>query len=131
VSLPDTTTPALVAQRLAQSWTDLWNGDLDLAGALVTGDFRVHFGSGTDPVSPGDAVRGPAQLAAYIGEFREQRPGLRYQLDAPAIADESGFAIRWSAQRTGVDVSGIDVVRVSEGRIAEVWSLTAGRRFPA
>jgi SnoaL-like domain len=119
-----------VAQHLAQSWTDLWNGDLDVAAAIVTDDFRIHFGTATDPTVPGDDVRGPAQLAAFIGAFREQRPGLRYQLDAPPLADATGFAIRWSAQRTGVDVSGIDVVRVSEGRIAEVWSLTGGRRFP-
>jgi SnoaL-like domain len=118
----------VILTDLAQSWTDLWNGDLDLAAALVTDDFRVHFGTSADP-SPGDAIRGPEQLAAYIGGFRAQRPGLRYQLDAPPIADATGFAIRWSAQRPGVDVSGIDMVRVSAGRIAEVWSLSGGRRF--
>jgi hypothetical protein len=122
-------TPATWADDLADAWTAFWNGDLQRAEALLTNDFRIHFGGGNEVAVAGDAVRGPAQMAAYVEDFRGQRPGLRFSLDVPPIAGGPGFAMRWSAQRAGVDVSGIDLVHVAGDRISEVWSVTGGRRF--
>lgn len=122
-------TPATGADALADAWTAFWNGDLQRAEALLTSDCRIHFAGGDESAVAGDAVRGPAQMAAYVEDFRGQRPGLRFSLDAPPIAGASGFAIRWSAQQPGVDVSGIDLVHVAGDRISEVWSVTGERRF--
>jgi hypothetical protein len=130
-----TTSPAsttsTTARYLAEAWIAFWNGDLERADALLTTGFRIHFGGRQQVAVAGDAVRGPEQMAAYIQDFRAQRPGLRFCLDAPPIADDLGFAMRWSAQRPDVAVGGIDILHLAGNRIAEVWSVTAGRRFPA
>lgn len=117
------------AADLADAWTAFWNGDLRLAVALLTNEFRIHFAGGNEAAVAGDAVRGSAQMAVYVEDFRRQRPGLRFTLDAPPMAGGPGFAMRWSAQRAGVDLSGIDIVHVAGDRISEVWSVTGGRRF--
>lgn len=114
---------------LADTWTAFWNGDLRLAEALLTDDFRIHFAGGNEAALAGDAVRGSAQMSVYVEDFRRQRPGLRFTLDAPPIVGGAGFAMRWSAQRAGVDVGGIDIVHVAGDRISEVWSVTGERRF--
>ncbi|WP_354642577.1 nuclear transport factor 2 family protein [Kitasatospora camelliae] len=112
-----------------EAWTALWNGELQLAADLVTEDCTVRFGAA---VPGGDGLRGPAELARFIADFRALRPGLRYRLDGPAITDGTEAAIRWSARSgTGTPKSGIDVLRLTpDGRIAEVWSVTGERTFP-
>jgi hypothetical protein len=126
-----TTTPATTAAALAEAWTAFWNGELDRAETLLTPDFRIRFGGDRPGDHAGDAVVGPGAMAGFVRDFRAERPDVRFAVDAPPVADGAGFAVRWSASRPGVDVSGIDVVRLDGGRIAEVWSLTGGRRFPA
>ena len=121
----------MTAQDLAEAWTAFWNGELERAGDLLTADFRIHFGGADDASVRGDDISGPQQMAAYVRDFQAARAGLRFAVDAPPIADDSGFALRWSARRPGVSVSGIDVLRLAGERIAEVWSITGARRFPA
>ncbi|WIM99210.1 nuclear transport factor 2 family protein [Actinoplanes oblitus] len=118
------------ADELAAAWVAFWNGDLSRAGTLLSSGFRIHFAGGNDAALAGDRVRGPAEMAAYVEDFREQRPGLRFTLDGPPVAGDAGFAIRWTAQRAGVHVGGIDLLHLAGDRIAEVWSVTGERPFP-
>ncbi|KAA0024933.1 ester cyclase [Antrihabitans cavernicola] len=129
------TSTTLTAATLAQKWTDLWNGELDLSARILTDDFVIRFGSAASV--PADALRGGAQFAEFVDNFRATRPGLTFTVDgAPAgTLDSSGngrFAICWF-----VDLpeqprrSGIDLFDAVDGRIVRVWSVTAEREFGA
>jgi hypothetical protein len=122
--------------RLVEQWTAIWNGDLALAPQILTPDFRIHFASvGTDAA---DAFRGPADIASFIGEFRDRypAPGLRYAMDGVPVVDPGSATVvaRWTVDvpdATGAVTtkSGIDMLALDGDRIAEVWSVTGARRF--
>ncbi|GAA1921469.1 nuclear transport factor 2 family protein [Streptantibioticus ferralitis] len=121
---------------LFDQWTAIWNGELTLAARTLTPGFRIHFGGVSSADT--DAFRGPAQLAAYIGEFRDRypAPGLRYAVDgAPVVDPVTGYVVaRWTVDvpdTAGATTtkSGIDMLAVAGDRIAEVWSVTGARRF--
>jgi len=113
---------------LWDAWTEMWNGATGLAEKIVTADFRVHFGT---EIPAADAIRGPRDLAAFVDGFRAGYESLVYRTDVGPIVDGGLLSCRWVAdftkeggsRRTG----GIDVLRVEDGRIAEVWSLTGVR----
>ncbi|GAA2480626.1 nuclear transport factor 2 family protein [Winogradskya humida] len=119
------------AHELAQAWIDFWNGATETAPDLLTDDFRIHFG-GARPVDlAGDPVHGPQDMATYIETFRTDAPGATFSLRRPIIADTTGFAMRWDATRSDRAISGIDVLHTRNGRLAEVWTLSGARTFPA
>jgi hypothetical protein len=122
-------------------WAALWNGDLSLAGQLLSPGFQIHFGN-TIASADTDRFRGPQDLAAFIADHRAALPGVRYESDgAPIIALDvidgvpmGRLAARWTVQRvdgTGrlIRRSGIDVLAVAGGRITGVWSVTGDRLF--
>ena len=119
------------AERLCvdlwQRWTALWNGDLALAGQLLSPGFRIHF-------ADTDAFQGPGDLVGFIAAHR-----VRYESDGPPIValelvdgvPTGRLAARWTVRRiddTGrlIRKSGIDVLAVTGGRITGVWSVTRG-----
>jgi hypothetical protein len=116
------------ALELAQRWTALWNGELDIAGSLLAAEFRIHFGDNVAGAA-GDAVRNPADMVAYVRNVHRQRPGTTFGMDMPVVADTDRFAMRWSARGADGQISGIDVAHLSDGQIAEVWSVAGSRRI--
>ncbi|MGV0041281.1 nuclear transport factor 2 family protein [Mycobacterium colombiense] len=116
------------ALELAQRWTALWNGEFDIAESLLAAEFRIHFGDNVAGAA-GDAVRKPADMAAYIRNVHRQRPGTIFDMDMPIVADSGRFAMRWSARGVDGQISGIDVAHLSDGQIAEVWSVAGSRRI--
>ena len=116
------------ALEMAKHWTALWNGELELAETLLAADFRIHFGDNAAGAA-GDAVRNPADMAAYVRNVHTQRPGIMFDMDMPVVADNDRFAMRWSARGVDGYISGIDVAHVSDGQIAEVWSVAGSRRI--
>jgi hypothetical protein len=113
---------------MAQRWTALWNGELDIAQTLLAAEFRIHFGDNVAGAA-GDTVRNPADMVAYVRNVHTQRPGTAFDMDMPVVADTDRFAMRWSARGSDGHISGIDVVHVSDGQIAEVWSVAGSRRI--
>jgi hypothetical protein len=122
-------------------WTALWNGDLSIAGQLLSPGFQIHFGNTIDSADT-DSFRGPQDLAGFIAAHRAALPGLRYQGDGvPIVALDvvdglptGRLAARWSLARpdgTGGTTrkSGIDVLAIADGRITGVWSITGDRLF--
>jgi hypothetical protein len=122
-------------------WTALWNGDLSLAGQLLSPGFQIHFGN-TIGSTDTDSFRGPGDLAGFIAAHRAHLPGVRYEPDGPPIValdivdgvPTGRLAARWSVQRTDgtgrlIRKSGIDVLAVAGGRITGVWSVTGDRLF--
>ncbi|GHI08079.1 hypothetical protein AQI88_06840 [Streptomyces cellostaticus] len=125
-----TLTPA-TGIALFERWTALWNGDFSDPEAFLAPGFRIRFGNGPEDAAT-DEIHGPAGIVAYVSDFRVRKPGLRYALDGTPLVD-SGLgqaATRWYATRPdGVQLSGIDLLEVADGRIATVWSVTGLRRF--
>jgi predicted SnoaL-like aldol condensation-catalyzing enzyme len=116
------------ARKMAEDWTLLWNGDFDLAEKLLAPDFRIHFGRLSD-AEAGDGVAGPAGMVGYIRAVHARNPDVRFTMDPPVVADTDQFALRWASTRADRDVSGTDVARLADGKIAEVWSVVGERRI--
>ncbi|MGV9612514.1 nuclear transport factor 2 family protein [Nocardia xishanensis] len=127
------TTDHVTAFQLALRWTEFWNGAMESAPKLLSPDFRIRFASPTGEIT--DALRGPDDVAAFIGEFRAARPGLRFTMDGDAAGevDAAGsgtFAIRWrSHQPDQPDHSGIDMFEATAGKLTRVWSVTGTSTF--
>jgi hypothetical protein len=128
--------------RLWDQWTALWNGELSIGERILTADFRIHFGN--DSSADTDSFRGPDDLTAFIGKFREQYQHLRYRTDVGPIVGvplsagtpADHVVCRWAADLTREDgtsasKAGIDILRIAEDRIAEVWSITGNRDLAA
>jgi hypothetical protein len=103
---------------LYRRWIEeLWSGDLDAAGEIVTGDFAGHW--------PEREVRGRAELVALIRETREMFTELRFAIEVGPIAEGDLVAGRWTgAGRTEAGemrLFGNDLLRVRDGRFAEYW----------
>ncbi|WP_433427618.1 nuclear transport factor 2 family protein [Nonomuraea sp. CA-141351] len=124
--------------RIFELWSALWNGELSLADRIMAPQFRLRYAQpGTDAF---DHIRHPSQLAEMIAQFRAARPGLHFAPDGEAVADvhladggpRGKIAQPYLARFTGetgrdLRISGIDMLRIEDGLITEVWSVSGGR----
>ncbi|CAH0246501.1 hypothetical protein SRABI76_03134 [Microbacterium oxydans] len=101
-------------------------GDMEALAATFRADAVWHQ-PGTNPLS-GDHV-GPEAIIAHLGRFM-QTSGGTFALETES-ATEAGelvsTTVHFSAQREGrvdLDQHGIDVFRIADGRIAEVWLIS-------
>lgn len=101
-------------------------GDMQALAKTFAADAVWHQ-PGTSQVS-GDKV-GPEAIMAHLGHFMELSGGT-FVLETDS-ATESGdlvsATVRFRAVREGradLDQHGVDVFRVSDGRIAEVWLIS-------
>ena len=108
---------------------DFWGGgDADLADELFTADFVDH-----NPPAPG-LPSGPEGQRQVLAVYRSAFPNLAVTTEE-MIAEGDRVALRWSARAThegellgipptGKDVtlSGIDILRIEDGKIAERWA---------
>ncbi|MBE9372950.1 nuclear transport factor 2 family protein [Saccharopolyspora sp. HNM0983] len=109
---------------LYRRWIDeLWNGDPQVAGSLVTDDFVGHW--------PDREVRGPGQLAELIAGTQGMFTELSFTLDVGPIAEGDLVAGRWTGHGRSADGTvqrfvGNDLLRVRDGRFAEYWVASVG-----
>ncbi|GAA1668945.1 hypothetical protein GCM10009765_18030 [Fodinicola feengrottensis] len=121
------------ARQLWTDWTALWNGDLDIAEKLVTADFQVHFGR---DIPTADELRGPYELAKFIGDFRARYENLTYRTVVGPIVDAAGGYVtgHWVADFLKDNAAerkpGIDILRIDGDRVAQAWSITGTRSLP-
>lgn len=115
-------------------WTALWNRNLRLAEQVMAPEFVLRYAQ--EGGEPFDDVTTPAQLAKIIDLFHAERPGLRFTAEGPAVVDGvygptglTGLVARpyLASFGDGAAISGTDVLRVVDGLIAEVWSVSSGR----
>ncbi len=106
---------------------ELWNaGDLDCADVVLAPGHVHHIGD--------DRLDGPDEVKDTVTRFRTAFPDLHFALD-DVVSDGDRVAVRWTATGTheagfgGVPASGrsarwtgIDLVRLDEGRIVELWA---------
>ncbi|WP_371494410.1 ester cyclase [Kitasatospora sp. NBC_00374] len=122
---------------LFDRWTAMWNGDLDLVNEIMAPEFVLRYAqAGTDAF---DEIRTPQQLAETVAAWHKSRTGLLFAAEgtatvdlAPADGAPTGLVARpylasFAAEDGGkVARSGIDILRVSDGLIVEVWSVSSG-----
>ena len=119
--------------QLAASWLRLWNGGYDLADALIAPVFRLHAallgGASTDDVAD------PGALVAWIDGMHRALDDLTFEIEVGPLVDGDRLALRWrahgryaggfpgatAAPGTPIAFTGIDLLRVEDGRIAEYW----------
>jgi hypothetical protein len=115
---------------LYRRWLDeLWGGDLDIAGEILTPDFVGHW--------PDQDVRGPEGAAEAVRAGRAPFDDVRLTLDVGPVADADKVAARWTFHAaylgglpgatapagTRVAFSGMDLLRIdpASGKFAEYW----------
>jgi steroid delta-isomerase-like uncharacterized protein len=117
------------AKQLVRRYVEeVWNGgDLDAVDRLVAEDYAAH-----DPVDA-EPVRGRAALKALVGDYRRAFPDLVNTIH-DQVAEGDKVATRWSSTGThhgpafGLeptgrrrDVTGIMIIRLENGLVAEEW----------
>jgi hypothetical protein len=114
-------------------WTALWNRDVRLAERIMAPRFVLRYAQAGGAVF--DEIRTPQRLAEIIDGWHRDRPGLRFTAEGEAVVDgthgDGGFgglvARPYVAGFTGAPArSGTDILRVADGRITEVWSVSSG-----
>jgi predicted ester cyclase len=120
-------------KELWKSWSELWNGNLSLADAIIAPNFVAHFA----PVgnSPGE-VRGPDGLKQWIGGNMAAFTDYGFTTTVGPVVDEDKVAGRWLFRATyqggmpgalptavgkQVEYAGMDLFRVEAGKIVEYW----------
>jgi len=98
-------------------------GDMEALGSVFATDAVWHQ-PGQNPLS-GDHV-GPDAIVAHLGRFMELSAGT-FTLETESATEAGALVaatVRFRAERAGrpaLDQHGVDVFRVSDGLIAEVW----------
>jgi steroid delta-isomerase-like uncharacterized protein len=115
-----------IARRFVE---EAWNGgNVDVVEELFTEDHVNH-----DPAQPG-APGGHEGVRAFIEQYRSAFPDSHITIE-DEIAEGDLVVLRWRAQGThqgelmgisasgkSVDITGIGIDRIENGRIAESWS---------
>jgi predicted SnoaL-like aldol condensation-catalyzing enzyme len=106
-----------IVRRLLE---ELWStGNVEQADELFTADFLHHS-------VPSGTPRGPEGQKQFIPAVRAMVPGLRIAVD-DLIAEGDRVAARWTANYMTEDgerrsYPGVDIVRIEDGKISELWS---------
>ncbi|WP_210743221.1 nuclear transport factor 2 family protein [Nocardia cerradoensis] len=119
--------------ELFDRWTAMWNGELELASRIMAPRFTLRY------AQPGaeayDAIHDPETFARQIAAFRAAAPGQRFETQGEAVVEiddrRTGTVARpYGSRRPVADgeiaVSGTDILRVEDGLIVEVWSVSGG-----
>ena len=139
-----TSSAHVFGNELYARWTALWNGKFELAPLILKGELVLRYAqTGTEAM---DQVRCPDDLLRLIALWHSQREQLQFFAVGPAVVDLqphgdtfSGLVARpyqvsFVRQGQMVACGGCDTLRVLNGLITEVWSVSTGaggRRFYA
>jgi predicted ester cyclase len=133
------TVPADDLRQLYRRWIlELWNGDLAVAGELVTDDFVVHQARVDDAGS--EEVRGPEAVVRMVRQGHAPFDDLTFQIEVGPVVEVNMVAARWVGRGryregipgatapagTPVAFGGIDLLRARDGRFAEYWVSSDG-----
>jgi len=115
---------------------DFWGrGDADLADELFSAEFVDH-----NPAAPG-LPPGPEGQRQVLAAYRSAFPDLAVTTEE-IIGEGDRVVLRWSARATHqgellgipptgkqVTLSGIDILRIEDGKIAERWAEDSSLRL--
>ena len=98
----------------------LWAGQR-IAAELVSTDFVGHW--------PTRDIRGPAELEKVVDHTRRTLADLKFYVEVGPFSEGDLVAARWIGTGSGkngpVRLTGNDILRVANGKIAEYWSGTS------
>ncbi len=128
--------PSTETAKLYGRWLGMWNGDLSLADDIVAPDCVVHDPG--VPANTSDAADGIERIKATVKQARAPFERLIVSLDVGPIEDGGKVATRWTARGsyagglpgtqaapgTMVEFSGVDLLRLADGKVAEYWLST-------
>jgi len=118
-------------KALMQRWFDeVWNqGRVESVDALFAEEGITH-GLG----EAGVEVRGPAAFKTFLHRLRGAFPDIHFTVE-DALAEGDRVAVRWRARMTHrgdqlglpasgrqAEVTGMSIVRIADGKIAEGWN---------
>ena len=115
-------------------WIALWNGDLTVADDLLADELRVNSPKLSPAVDPSQ-IRDRAGAVALIGGVQAMAR-LRYETVVGPIGDGDHVTGGWAftgtynggmpgataAPGTPLANTGIDILRIEQGRVVEWWS---------
>jgi len=115
----------LVRRDTEEVWTD---GNLEVIDEIFAEGFVLH-----DPASP-DETQGRDEYRGYVETYREAFPDIKYEVE-DVVAEDDTAALRYTATGTHegtfmgiaptgkrVSVSGMEMYRVEDGSIVEMWT---------
>jgi steroid delta-isomerase-like uncharacterized protein len=111
---------------LRRLFEEVWNhGNLAAVDELLAADYVLH--------DPAMLIRGPEGFKAYVSAFRAAFPDIHATIE-DQIAEEDKVAMRFTVRATHqgefqslpptgkqVILTGIDIQRIADGKIAENW----------
>ena len=116
---------ALARRYYAEVWS---RGNTSVLPEIIAPQFIHH-----DPPFPEEA-RGPSGLERIVSLYRGAFPDLAIPVDA-LIAEADVVVVRWTARgthlgplmgmppsRKAIQVSGIEVLRIADGKLVEEWT---------
>ena len=131
-------------RRLYRRWMlELWNGDLAIAGELVSDDFVIHQARADGAASEGPG--GPEALVQLVREGHAPFEELSFDIEVGPVVEGDMVAARWVGRGryrgglpgatapagTPVAFGGIDLLRARDGRFAEYWVSSDGLQLMA
>ncbi len=116
----------LTALALYDQWSRLWNGELDVADAIIAPGFVAHLSADASqpPAPPTDAIT----VKQWVRTIRALGGGLRYWREVGPLVDGAYVTAWWHVQSApgataAIDKVGCDALRIAQGRIAECWTM--------
>jgi steroid delta-isomerase-like uncharacterized protein len=118
---------ALMIRWFAEVWNE---GNANRIGDMLTDDVVIHGLNDTN----GNAVTGIDAFRAFHAQFREAFPDILITVEdviaegdkvvarCSVEAKHTGESLGIAATNSSVDFTGIAIVRVSDGMIAEAWN---------
>ncbi|WP_461665059.1 hypothetical protein [Gordonia sputi] len=137
-SVTPTVTDTAAGIALYDRWAQFWNGELHAADLMAPTFVLQYAQVGAEEINQ---ISDADTFTDHVAAFRADRPGIHYQAEGPAVVsvdgDESYHVARpylavipADAEHPEIRISGTDILRVREGRIVEVWSVSAfGKPF--
>ena len=127
----------LAGVAIFDRWTALWNHDLHLAEEIMAPWFTLRYAQANGELF--DPIHRPSELASMIDSWHEKRPGIVFRAEGEAVVDLTlvgqtlvGLVARpYFVSFNGEDAqpvarSGTDILKITDGLIAEVWSVSSG-----
>jgi hypothetical protein len=117
-------------ERTWARWAAMWNGELDLAAAIIADGFTIHLTAPARVFGSPETLRDARAVAAWVAKVRGAYARLVYSTTAGPFVDlERGVvASPWAVD--GVDAgrafrkAGLDILRIRDGRIHEAWTIS-------
>jgi steroid delta-isomerase-like uncharacterized protein len=120
--------PEVNSALVRRIWEEVWNrGVLDTVDEVLAEDYVGHI-----PAMP-DVVRGTEGFKELIVAYRTAYPDVHVTVD-DVIATEDRVVVRWTSHGTNegslmgmpatgrkVEVSGISIFEIEDGKVAEEW----------